>query len=97
VIDRATSAIVAQTNRLSNRIERVQTPIANFNLSLSRVENSVSNARARIPSLIDWASILLTLVILWFMLALVGLSYLSWYYWKWDTLPEISNPAVENL
>jgi uncharacterized phage infection (PIP) family protein YhgE len=95
-IDRATSVIVAQTNRLSNRIERVQTRIANFNLRLSTVESGISNAKARIPYVIDWVSILLTLVIFWVMLALVGLSYLGWYYWNWGALPTIKNPAVED-
>ncbi len=94
VIEQSVSVITAQTEEINHLVEQVRTPIGNFNTTLLKVESGVTAAEEKIPALIDWASVLLTLLFLWFGLAQVGLLYLGWYYWKTGTIPVIMHPAA---
>jgi hypothetical protein len=92
-IDRTTNLITTQTERVDALVEQVRTPIRNFNTRLADAKASVGNAKARITALIDWVSILLTLLLLWTGLSQAALIYLGWYYWKTATIPFVPEPA----
>lgn len=95
VIEQTVGVITAQTEEINNLVQHVRTPIGNFNTALLKVESGVSAAEEKIPALIDWASVLLTLLFLWFGLAQAGLLYLGWYTWKTGTIPVIIHPAEQ--
>ena len=81
------------TDRLDALVIQVRTPIGNFNARLADAETKVENAKARITALIDWVSILLTLLLLWTGLGQAALIFLGWYYWKTATIPVVPQPA----
>ncbi|MEJ2263378.1 MAG: hypothetical protein P8X95_08030 [Anaerolineales bacterium] len=93
VITQTGAAITAQTDRLDALVIQVRTPIGNFNARLADAETKVENAKARITALIDWVSILLTLLLLWTGLGQAALIFLGWYYWKTATIPVVPQPA----
>jgi len=92
-IDRTTKLITTKTERVDALVEQVRTPIRNFNAGLADVEAKIENAKARITALIDGASILFTLLLLWTGLGQAALIYLGWYYWKTATIPVVPEPA----
>lgn len=93
-IDRTITLINTQTDQLNALVIQVRTPIGNFNAGLADAEAGVENAKARITALIDWVSILLTLLLLWTGLGQVALIYLGWYYWKTATIPVVPEPTT---
>jgi hypothetical protein len=97
VITQTGTAFIAQTERLDALVEQVRTPIRNFNAGLSNAETRLGVAGDRITALIDWASVLLTLLLLWFAMAQAALTYLGWYTWKTGTIPVVPEPATLDL
>ena len=96
IVDRTTTVIMVPVERLSELIILVQTPVATFNTNLVEVKTAVVNTNARIPSLIDWGSVLLTLILIWFILAQASLLYGGWYYLKTGTIPTIQISNLPN-
>lgn len=97
IIERSSTAILVPVEKLTGLIEKVHTPIVNFNSTLSDVEIRVVEANQRIPSLIDWGSVLVTLILLWFILAQASLLYGGWYYWKTGKIPAVQIQGSSNL
>jgi prefoldin subunit 5 len=93
IIEQTVGAITDQTAEVNRLIGQVRTPIGNFNTALLNVEDGVRTAEEKIPTLIDWGSVLLTLIFLWFGLAQAGLVYLGWYSWRTGTIPAMVSPA----
>jgi len=89
VINRTTEIIIVPVDNLALRIDQVKSPVDAFNSTLAEVETSVTHAKERIPPLIDWGSILITLILVWFTLAQASLLYGGWYYLKTETLPTV--------
>ncbi len=96
IVDRTTTVIMIPVDKLSKLIAQVQTPVEIFNSTLSQVKTGVVNANARIPNLIDWGSILITLILTWFTLAQASLLYGGWYYWKIGTIPAVQIQSSQN-
>ena len=96
IVDRTTTVIMVPVERLSELIILVQTPVGTFNTNLVEVKTAVVNTNARIPSLIDWGSVLLTLILIWFILAQASLLYGGWYYLKTGTIPTIQISYLPN-
>ena len=97
VVDRTTAVILIPLQELDELIDQVHTPTVAFNTRLAHVENGLVDASARIPALIDWGSIIMTLVMAWLILAQFSLLYSGWYYWKTGTIPAIHTPLSQNL
>jgi len=91
-INRTTAVILIPLQELGELIVRVHTPVVVFNTSLAQVENKLVDANARIPTLIDWGSILGTLVLASFILAQSSLLYIGRYYWNTGAVPAIKIP-----
>ena len=89
VITRTSAMVIVPVDRLSEIVIQIHTPVKNLNTTLAQVKTSVAQAKERIPALIDWGSILITLILVWFALAQASLLYGGWYYWKTGTLPTI--------
>jgi len=95
IVDRTTIVIMTPVIHLSELIDNVQTPLGTLKSTLDQVKTGVVNANARIPSIIDWGSILVSLILIWFILALISLLYVGWCYWKSGTIPVIQNQSIQ--
>jgi len=93
-IDRISSEVIEQTESLDSLVEGVRTPIDNFSERLDNIEERLNNTTERLARLIDWATVLLTLLFLWFGLAQAALLYLGWYTWKTGTISVFMHPSV---
>jgi hypothetical protein len=96
-IDRISSEVIEQTESLDSLVEGVRTPIDNFNERLDNIEERLNNTAERLARLIDWATILLTLLFLWFGLAQAALGYLGWYIWKSGNIPVLPESAAREV
>jgi len=94
IVDRTATVIMVPVERLSELIDQVQTPVKAIKTNLAEVKTAVVNTNNRIPTLIDRASVVLTLILIWFILAQTSLLYGGWYYLKTGTLPVIMHPAL---
>jgi len=89
IVGRATTMIMVPVEQLSGLIGQVQTPVETVRTNLAEVKTAVVNTNSRLPTLIDWAFVVLTLILIWFILAQISLLYSGWYYLKTGTLPSL--------
>jgi uncharacterized coiled-coil protein SlyX len=78
----AAAAITDRTTKLDGILENIQTSVNEFGSSLSNTESNVAAVKASVPGWIDWASIIISLVLLWLILAHAGLLYLSLKFYR---------------
>jgi len=96
IVDRTATVIMVPVERLSELVDQVQTPVETFVTNLAEVKTAVVKTNNRIPTLIDWASVVLTLILIWFTLAQTSLLYGGWYYLKTGTIPSLQNSYLPN-
>jgi len=96
IVDRTATVIMVPVERLSELVDQVQTPVETFVTNLAEVKTAVVKTNNRIPTLIDWASVVLTLILIWFILAQTSLLYGGWYYLKTGTIPSLQNSYLPN-
>ena len=97
LIERTTTIVLVPTEKLSALILQVQTPLIEVSDKLARVNTGVVDLNARISSIIDWVSILVSLFLAWFILSQAGLLYIGWYYWKTGTIPVVQFSPKSDL